>query len=387
MAEALTNPPSIAKRAAFVGVLVCFGLFLGGLALEMFFRLALDIYECDDDLGWVFKPDKFGLKISRHGEFFQVVRFNSDGFRDEDWTLEKPRNTFRVALMGDSFAAGLQVPTHDLFARQIEGSLNQVLADDSRVEILNAAVDGYGTAQQLLLYRQKLRSYKPDLVLLAVYPGNDLADNWPGSGNDHYIARQCGRPYYRLVDGELVDLGLVKPATRSGSTADRLFGFLRIYANFAPQTYQESDFTLADIKQRQHPDTLDRAWALTKRLILEFDQDVRGDGGRLAVMILPDPFSFSKWRFRDLPRVERLAELRQTWPIETLLEDFLIHNGVQHINLMRPLAAANVVDIQALFIPRDYHFNILGHEKVAEILHNWIVEEAVLEPSTAAAMF
>jgi hypothetical protein len=165
------------------------------------------------------------------------------------------------------------------------------------------------------------------------------------------------------------------PAERS--IADRLFGGLRLYANLAGPTYQEGyerDFTRAQIRDREHPDALDRAWALTKALVLKFDQEVRRDGARLAVAIVPEKRSFPEWRFRHLTPAERVARRESVWPIEDLMEDFLAENDIPHVNLMRYLKSDNIEDIQCLFFVEDNHFNVSGHRRIARIVHDWTVE-------------
>ena len=65
------------------------------------------------------------------------------------------------------------------------------------VEVLNFGVSGYGTAQELLTLRQRVWSYEPDLVLLAFFTGNDVADNHAGLHGAAHV------PYYVYEDGRL----------------------------------------------------------------------------------------------------------------------------------------------------------------------------------------
>ena len=68
------------------------------------------------------------------------------------------------------------------------------------VEVLNFGVSGYGTAQSYLLLRQHVQSYGPDLVVLAFYNGNDVADNSIVLSTE----TQKSRPFYLIRDGRLV---------------------------------------------------------------------------------------------------------------------------------------------------------------------------------------
>ena len=64
--------------------------------------------------------------------------------------------------------------------------------DGRRVETLNFAVSGYSTAQSLIVLRRKVWRYDPDLVLLALYVGNDVQDN------SLALSGYARRPYFRL---------------------------------------------------------------------------------------------------------------------------------------------------------------------------------------------
>jgi lysophospholipase L1-like esterase len=95
---------------------------------------------------------------------------NSFGMRDREVTLEKPSGVFRIALLGDSVVYGMGLEAEEMLSRQLEHALagSQV----GRFEVLNFAVPGYSTQQEIELYRSKVRAFEPDLVVL-VYCLND----------------------------------------------------------------------------------------------------------------------------------------------------------------------------------------------------------------------
>ena len=43
--------------------------------------------------------------------------------------------------------------------------------------MINFGVGGYGTAQELLTWREPASRYGADIVLLLLFPGNDLRNN------------------------------------------------------------------------------------------------------------------------------------------------------------------------------------------------------------------
>ena len=71
---------------------------------------------------------------------------------------------------------------------------------NNRAEVLNFGVSGYGTAQQYLMLQQQVASFRPNLVLLALYVGNDVMNNSLALSAEN----QKARPYFvELPSGEL----------------------------------------------------------------------------------------------------------------------------------------------------------------------------------------
>jgi lysophospholipase L1-like esterase len=103
---------------------------------------------------------------------------NRFGFRGLDWLEQPAPDTFRIAVIGDSFVDSANLPDERALTSVIEKHLAACPAfPNGRVEVLNLGVSGYGTAQEYLLLQQRVASFHPNLVMLAFYVGNDVANN------------------------------------------------------------------------------------------------------------------------------------------------------------------------------------------------------------------
>ena len=144
----------------------------------------------DPNLGWKLKPGASG-KWNEEGA--SLVQVNSEGLRDRERTKAKPPNTLRVAVLGDSFTEAIHVPVEQTFWSKLERKLGNCEAIKGRknVEVINFGVQGYGTAQELILLRKKVWDYSPDIVILAFFIGNDVINNSPKLEYDRY------RPFFR----------------------------------------------------------------------------------------------------------------------------------------------------------------------------------------------
>jgi lysophospholipase L1-like esterase len=90
---------------------------------------------------------------------------NSLGFRDVEHALAKPPGAYRIVVVGDSVAMGLHVDrSADIFPRVLEELLDR---RGLKAEVINLAVSGYNTQQEVEMLAARGLAYRPDLVLLA----------------------------------------------------------------------------------------------------------------------------------------------------------------------------------------------------------------------------
>jgi hypothetical protein len=95
------------------------------------------------------------------------IRTNAAGFRDNtDYPMAKPSGTYRIVVLGDSFAFAGKVPLSETFPKRLETMLNQ--HDPSHhYQVLNLAVPGYNGEQEMLMLKEKGLAYQPDLVIVS----------------------------------------------------------------------------------------------------------------------------------------------------------------------------------------------------------------------------
>lgn len=106
------------------------------------------------------------------------VSINTQGLRDRHYEVEKPANTYRIVVLGDSFSEAIQVNEGETYWSEIERNLNSCPGLEGKtVEVINFGVGDYGTAQQYLTLKHHALAYQPDVVLLQIFTGNDLVNN------------------------------------------------------------------------------------------------------------------------------------------------------------------------------------------------------------------
>jgi len=112
------------------------------------------------------KPDLSG--------YFKMARFetNSQGLRDKEYSIVRPNNTFRVAVIGDSLTMSSGVNIEMAYHTLLEEKFNQEQKDIS-FEFINFGVGGYYLRQYLGVIQYKALKYDPQLILIGFCPSND----------------------------------------------------------------------------------------------------------------------------------------------------------------------------------------------------------------------
>lgn len=108
------------------------------------------------------------LKVEWNGKTFTT---NTFGMRDQEYPVQKPAGTYRIALLGPSHIMGNGVGDNETFEHLVEERLNNRPAGSAaqKVEILNFAVDGFTLPQQLAMLEDRVFQFQPDMVIVNHY--------------------------------------------------------------------------------------------------------------------------------------------------------------------------------------------------------------------------
>jgi hypothetical protein len=368
------------------GALVAGSLVFALLLAE----IALRLIGFSDPVWWTY-DDITGSKLNAgakgwfrsEGEAF--ITINSDGLRDREHSRMKPPNTVRIAILGASMAEALQVPVETTFWSVLERELKSCRAFAGRdVEVINFGVSGYGTAQELLTFRNRAAAYSPDLTVLA-FSGSDVRNN------SKELEPLSLRPYFSVQNGKLVldNSFLDNPEYLSlkSNFEKRKFLFnLRTFqlirklkrgseqgkggkAGAVPEVNIElgldNNMFLAPTTK-----TWQDAWQITERLIVAIRDDVVAGGGRFLVLSIPfgiqvDPDPEARNRFTLKLKADDL------WYPETRLREFAMRQKIDALTsgpAYRSYAEKNQVYLHGFKNTRlgTGHLNENGHKLLGE---------------------
>ncbi len=143
-------------------------------------------------LGWDVKPN------SVQDTPFPAT-YNADGIRGSiEYDLSTPNRKTRIAAVGDSFTHGNDVSDTDTWTYQLER-----LAPNT--EVLNFGMGFYGLGQSYLKYKEKVKKYNSDVVLIGYYVNNLERDvnrfRYFYAPQDPFIPTA---PRFKVRNGELI---------------------------------------------------------------------------------------------------------------------------------------------------------------------------------------
>jgi lysophospholipase L1-like esterase len=185
------GPPAWLVLLAFGSAIVLFVAVLGEVALrvgDLRLSAAADprcagsdqtqltqkgLYVLDASAGYVMRPN-LCLRL-RTSEYDEVLRTNNRGLAGPELPATKPAGEFRIVVLGDSYTVGGQVPYEQIFPAVLEQELHS--RGYTNVRVIDMGVGGYTTYNEAGLLRENLSWLQPDLVVVATFLGNDVAEN------------------------------------------------------------------------------------------------------------------------------------------------------------------------------------------------------------------
>jgi hypothetical protein len=330
--------------------------------------------------------------IHSRGCFEGEVRTNSWGMRDRDRSLAKQQGELRIALVGDSTIEGVHVKPDQVMNIQIE----KLLAGDgySNAEVLNFGLGSIGTAQEYIMYQNRVRRFHPDLVIL-VFIDNDVANNSSKIQPKIYGIHTWHAPYYNLgPDGELVfqpveprSLNAVRTFFENHSI---LFYYLaRVWFHFDPVLYHWEGIRGG---WGVYGDPLDpdwqEAWTVTEKVLTLLKNTVEADGSKFLVVVPPifsdiDP----DWRMRFIKSEGKIPPQMNVATFDQRLQAIAQRNNIP-MDFLKPYFAA-YRDAHHLKWPYfslscDPHYSAIGHEVGGEAILQRLRDNHLLPAKTRA---
>jgi hypothetical protein len=363
--------------AVLIGLFIAVGVCEG---IARWFLPPPDInsyYVYDARVGHRMRPN-LRSRGGAEGRSFSIEA-NAAGFRDGPHQLQKPSDTVRIAILGDSFSEGFSVPLEETFFRHLARRLSARLGRD--VEILNFAIGDTGQAEQFLLLKDPVLGYKPDAIVLTVFPLNDVVNNALGFAERNASPTDDYRPYYvqtaRGLEphpqrrwGQLRNASaLVAHGEFAWLRARHILARLKIWPDYYPTRRQIPNLEAGVVVDGPDEGPWVEGWAVTEALLAEINRTA--ESHQVPVLFVTIPFKEQvygamreTWVRRVPPPPGRSYDFDRP---ETRFAEIAGRQRLRFVHLLEPLRAASA-EPGSLYLDPDGHWTARGHAVVAQIL-------------------
>lgn len=229
-----------------------------------------------DDIYWALKPN---LDVS-----FKLARLttNSRGLADKEYPLTKPADSYRIAVLGDSYSMSSGVDTDKSFHALLEQWMNE--QGKRPYEIINFSVGGFGMERYNATLEHLVPAWQPDALLLGYCAFNDHQALPPKTGSvPLFNPRRIDgfwmsyvREYLRMRKSEvqaMQDTSNMVLGEKHMAFIDRELGIMRSLAN---QIKPDMPILLAYLDNREHSERdLQNIRAIAEKHSMQFVDTTR----------------------------------------------------------------------------------------------------------------
>ena len=293
--------------------------------------------------------------------FSNRIRYNALGLRGPEIALSPPDNVSRVLFLGDSFVEGKQVGEERVLTAVLSA---RARADGHPIDVINAGVSGYGTAEEILLWDHLGASLRPDLVVVGFYP-NDVRNN-------------ADRRLFALREGQVVPRRAPPlPKVRWVYDIRRWLGARsHLYILFT-EGLELLDRTEAgagapleaeDVFAREPSPRVAQGWELTLALLETLRARAESAGARFAVVLFPTRFQVDDalWMAQARARGMDASSYDLRVPQEKLVP-WAAERGIVLLDLLPVFRDANRGN--SFYHAVDAHWNEAGHRLAADAIY------------------
>jgi len=345
---------------------LCLFLIEVGLRLSYPQNLSLS-YQTRDGLR-ILRPNHRG--VFRGVETTEPYQTNSFGMRDQEHSIEKPAGIYRVLVLGDSFMEALQVPFEWSFPYLLGKRLKEM--DHKQVEVINAAVSGWGTDDELAYLERFGIQFKPDLILIAMTLTNDLNDNLAEEFHTFENSILKARPRQQIP---AFDYRIWQMKAFLGAHS-HFYQLIRLWwhSRGIELGGQQLSAQVAALLQLTPSDRISRGWRLTLALFRKIRDVGQTIGAKTAIVLIPISVQVNAAGPDEFLKQHQLSrESIELDRPQRLMEAFGEQEGIEVIDLLPAFRRGDSPCGTQLVLKRDGHWTPCGHEVAAQAVVQTLV--------------
>lgn len=308
-----------------------------------------------------------GLTVHRvHADVYlpgvdQRIQTNNLGMRDRERMIEKPEDTFRLLVLGDSFMEALQVPIEESFPALLEERIED---PSSTVEVVNLSVSGWGTDDEVTYLERHGLSLSPDGILIMMTLHNDVSDNLMFEFHTMDPSGLRARPVSAMP---LPRYAIQKlKAYLAGSSQIYQLAYQTSVRGRVRRGAVQLDRHVASLLRRDSSPEVERGWKVTLALLDKAASLIERNGAWLAIGMIPLRVQVEDAAYLKFLDTHGLsADLMQRDAPQRRLDAWARSRGIPIVDLLPAFEARAGESNEILYLPVDGHWSAAGHALAA----------------------
>ena len=305
-----------------------------------------------------------------------VYKTNSLGFRDEEHPVEKTKGLTRIVVLGDSFTFGQGCERGQIFPDVLQSRLK---AQGYQAEVLNISDIGIGPEAYFVLFKDVVRRYQPDVVVINVF-GNDASQiqqapwlNRVTRTASHYsnfftLIRTVRRQLAARGQGDFWSSISQQSNRQSGPDVDaqaRIDNFRKRYGSAANNLLASCTADPNDVARWVNTEASGSGWHDFSEYLGAINQMAQQINCKLLLAVVPDGAQVDPHQLeirQSLGVPLQASSLTATPGFQTLVRQFAERNKIAYFD---PLEEFRQVR-SGLYFATDLHWTPAGHRLYAE---------------------
>ncbi len=321
-------------------------------------ELSLRAYAAWTGQSMLVRQGMAACRLQPHRNYGGLLFTNSRGFCSREFEHARRPGVRRIAVLGDSFAVGT--------VRQEQNfvSVLETLLPDT--EVYNFGISGTGPREYYEILQTEVWPYKPDLVLVSFFVGNDVT-GWIPLPNTRRMHPECHSLY--LFCQRTWRLGREwwqRRSEEAEAPAPVWHPFRFGVRSRAHHLYLE--FEGLKICRPSQVEAMEKNWRRSLGHMDEIVAACRRLGVPVVVVLSPDEFQVNPELLNEVVEEYGLppADIDLELPQRRLLA-YCAKRGVPCLDLTPAF-----VGVPGTFRPRDAHYNEKGNRIAAERIAQWL---------------
>lgn len=327
-----------------------------------------------------------------------LIKINSLGYRNPEFSKSKPKGTYRILVLGDSFAINVAMEEDSLHTRILEKMLNDSFSKTNlKYEVVNCGyVCGYSPDAYIAYMQNEGFALEPNLVIMQYFVRNDFSDLM----ETETIEVENGLPSkVKFHSTKLTDEGRIRQKRVKFSYVipvlceSHLFIIMYekmivplftkcaqlVYPNYEvrgawyPEHY--SSFKYKDLYSATMPSSLDSAFTYSMNLVKDFDQLCKQKSVDFLFFLVPTGVQMREDTWvnifqNEIPYEKNPDLVYPQYRAVTTLNKL----GVDILNPLKEYRVRAASETLYLMPNKDGHWNAKGSKLTSEILFNKILK-------------